>query len=818
VDADNRFRRTKHDALGRITEVVEDPIIATAADTPLGITNLASVAKNIVTSYSYNNWLEMKVTQTRLGQTQERTFTYDTLGRLVKSAQPESAAWSYVYDDNGNLTSRSNGERSISFDAYDSWGRPVRKYYDGVAATPEVRYCYDGKSFVAGTGACGGMAGGGQVGKVTGVGTKSPGGGPYPGGWSSVNSYTYDVMGRVAISRQETNLNVAATNRNYGGAYLFTYEYNQAGGLEKMRYPSGRVVTTCYESGGRPKVLSGLRNLPVTYATVTQYLRDGQAGVVKYGDPAVANPLTMTTTLNTRMQWKDRTVTRQGLGTLLSLSWTYTGGGNVLTHGVDASGAGGVNVNHTYGYDRLNRLESVQEVPSGGGVTQWRKQVCDEVGNCWFPENTGYLASPFMPTTSGYYLSNNRLSGVGYDSSGNQLNMGANLFSYDGESRLRTHEINQDRWVTYYDGEGRRVMRQRMTVGTGAFDAPVVYAYDAGGQLAAEYAPGSFSAPCVTCFRYMDHLGSTRMVTESGGEVKALRDYLPYGEENRTNGRGALYTASMGNVLGFTGKERDNTGGAAELDYFGARYMSAAQGRFTSPDPKMFPSAFDDPQSWNKYGYVRNNPLRLVDPNGEDWKDVANGFMNAFNTNQVLGIGRTQDGNSDFKTGQAFGDAVSAIQGVAEMIVGTGGEVGGLALDATGVGAVAGVPLNIASAGVITHGVAVAGAGLGNLGMALYKNGVPNPDGSKGKTDHQAKVDELVTKAQGEAKSGEQVLRERKIQGHDSNRKPDAQIVDKNGRTRKVFEAERRPTHKRNVKREEEYRRLGVDQETHKVP
>jgi len=193
----------------------------------------------------------------------------------------------------------------------------------------------------------------------------------------------------------------------------------------------------------------------------------------------------------------------------------------------------------------MNRLSQVDEGPPGGGVSQQRKQGCDEVGNCWVTENTGYLASPFMPMTSAYYLSNNRLYGPGYDSSGNQLNMGANLFSYDGESRLRTHEINQDRWVTYHDGEGRRVMRQRMTVGTGAFDAPVVYAYDAGGQLAAEYAPGSLSAPCVTCSRYMDHLGSTRMVTDSGGEVKALRDYLPYGEENRTNGRGALYASAL---------------------------------------------------------------------------------------------------------------------------------------------------------------------------------------------------------------------------------------------------------------------------------
>ena len=52
------------------------------------------------------------------------------------------------------------------------------------------------------------------------------------------------------------------------------------------------------------------------------------------------------------------------------------------------------------------------------------------------------------------------------------------------------------------------------------------------------------------------------------------------------------------------------------LDYFGARYMSAAQGRFTSPDPTTFGVEFGNPQSWNKYGYALHNPLAFVDRNG----------------------------------------------------------------------------------------------------------------------------------------------------------------------------------------------------------
>lgn len=73
----------------------------------------------------------------------------------------------------------------------------------------------------------------------------------------------------------------------------------------------------------------------------------------------------------------------------------------------------------------------------------------------------------------------------------------------------------------------------------------------------------------------------------------------------------------------FSGKERD---GETGLDYFGARYMSAAQGRFTSPDPhniiteasgeEEFASFLSNPQNWNRYAYVTNNPLSITDPDG----------------------------------------------------------------------------------------------------------------------------------------------------------------------------------------------------------
>lgn len=63
----------------------------------------------------------------------------------------------------------------------------------------------------------------------------------------------------------------------------------------------------------------------------------------------------------------------------------------------------------------------------------------------------------------------------------------------------------------------------------------------------------------------------------------------------------------------FTLKERDIETG---LDYFGARYYGSTQGRFTSVDPLMASGLVVDPQSWNRYSYSSNNPLRFTDPTG----------------------------------------------------------------------------------------------------------------------------------------------------------------------------------------------------------
>jgi len=196
---------------------------------------------------------------------------------------------------------------------------------------------------------------------------------------------------------------------------------------------------------------------------------------------------------------------------------------------------------------------------------------------------------------------------------------GATTYTFDTENRITnsTRTIGSlTTAVNYkYDGDDRRV-RVEVTGG-----ASTNFVYDAGGKLLAEYNSQNYPESG-TRFRIGDHLGSTRLLFDTSGNVLQRFDYLPFGEELLTSSRTTALKYGVASIVKqrFTGQMRD---GETNLDYFNARYLSPNQGRFMSVDPGNAGASVGDPQSWNAYSYTINNPLLYVDPSGLSYQICA---------------------------------------------------------------------------------------------------------------------------------------------------------------------------------------------------
>jgi RHS repeat-associated protein len=94
------------------------------------------------------------------------------------------------------------------------------------------------------------------------------------------------------------------------------------------------------------------------------------------------------------------------------------------------------------------------------------------------------------------------------------------------------------------------------------------------------------------------------VVTDANGNVVGEQRYYPYGETRFTTG--SMYTDKL-----FTG-QREITG--LGIYHYGARFYSQKLGRFLSADTVV--PGVSNPQNLNRFSYVRNNPLRYIDPSG----------------------------------------------------------------------------------------------------------------------------------------------------------------------------------------------------------
>ena len=314
---------------------------------------------------------------------------------------------------------------------------------------------------------------------------------------------------------------------------------------------------------------------------------------------------------------------------LLQLDYGYgstNNNGNLQSQTISVAG---LTLAQTYTYDELNRLKSATELSNG--QPSWKQTYnYDRFGNRTFDGTNNNTTLPVINdqntnlTNPSISEVNNRISSAGYDhdpagnlkcDAAHPCVSGTAYFEYNAENLLKTAGGGASSGgASYsYDGDKRRVKK---VVG-GTSPHTTVFVYDVAGQLVAEYSSAGSSA-AGTSYVTADNLGTPRIITNQSGNIVTRHDHLPFGEEidsavgQRANIPGYSETDSLRQK--FTGKERDPE---TTLDYFGTRYYSSAQGRFTTPDDFLNDTRTDDTLSWNLYVYVRNNPLKYIDRKGE---------------------------------------------------------------------------------------------------------------------------------------------------------------------------------------------------------
>jgi RHS repeat-associated protein len=309
-------------------------------------------------------------------------------------------------------------------------------------------------------------------------------------------------------------------------------------------------------------------------------------------------------------------------------------------------------------------------------------------------------------------------------------------------------------------------------------------------------------------------------VTHIRGPLVSDQSYYPFGltmagiSNKALNAGGNDNNCGCPNKKGFNGNEIQNKefsdGSGLELYDFNARTYDQQIGRFIQIDPM---TDEEEQENLSPYHFSYDNPVRFSDPDGKCpcfWipvliraaiaaagaATITHVTQNAPDINVELSPS-THPPNVQMANGRNWMSAREQIKNErkAEAVAKADAHLK----------TEAGKPVSEEALST-------------DLGFTKKDNSFPTKrPGSKGKPDHQEAVEDLGKEAQRQAKPGETVLRERKLQGHDSRRTPDQQIVDPNGRTRKVFEAERKPESQRNKQREAEYKELNIEQETKKV-
>ena len=573
-----------YDRQGRLWRVIE----------PSG-----SGGANVTTTYLYNTRDQLRVVSTAAeGVTQLRRFGYDDRGFLVWEEHPEkgNAAGRVTYsryDARGNLGRKQDGANDVQF-LYDAAERlTLAREFSGAQRNL--------KEFVYATANTGTNLRKGKLWRATRHN--------YLPAFSGLNVemkevYAYQGVGGRVSSRITLRDGVSWFNQSF--------VWNDLGDLASVSYPSC-LLAECESPPGTP--IEPSRTVSYNYANGYLTSVPGFANTISYHPNEMVAQVTHTNgvsdihDVDPDAMRRPRRIRFAGGGTnhYISGTYLYDGAGNITRTG-----------NDRYLHDKVSRLVS-GTVKQFGNTTQ--SYAYDTYGSLQSITTDGVVrATPTSPST-------NRLTGATYDASGNVIQEGTSSYGYDAFNLMVDSTIGGSRRAYVYTADDERIAV--------ATTVPLVGTWkvrDLDGQVLREFreapSPGAnFSwtrdyvrrdgqllakvepTPVDTQHMHLDHLGSVRMVTDGSGSVVSTHHYYPFGEEA---------TASGTEPMKFTGHERDLYGGGSlDLDYMHARYCSPKLGRFFSPDPIESGKPMV-PQTWNKYTYGRNNPLKWVDPDGRE--------------------------------------------------------------------------------------------------------------------------------------------------------------------------------------------------------
>jgi RHS repeat-associated protein len=538
ADATGQVTRYSYDKKGNLTGVTDaknQPVskVIDALDRPVS----TKYPDNSAVSKVYDSQDHLIAVTDALGHTTR--YTYNGLGQKTETNSPDTGITRYSYDAAGNLTSeaRANGKSLSS--QYDVLNRPTRTTYnDGSTITYQYDNCTNGV---------------GRLCSISGTGFSS--------------SWQYDTHGRVVERKESRGL----INSVIG------YQYNAAGKLAAMTYPSGKVVSYHYNTGR-------VADVSVNGAVILNQITYNAASQVTGWQWANGS-------ITSRSYDQDGRLVQQSLANV-SRSLTYDAVGNILNINDGAN-------QYSYGYDAMSRLLSANNLAYS----------YDRNGNRLAAESNIYS----------YDVSSNKLLGVSgsvsrnyqYDATGNALGNGSHSFRYDAQNQL----VEVTGVATYlYNGLQQRVAKN-------ANGALSHYAYDENSRLIGEYnATGQAVNETVYLFGqpiavlkgadvfnvHTDHLGSPRKISNQAGTIVWQWAEKPFGDapvNQDPDNDGMVFEYN----LRFPGQFFDSETG---LYYNYHRYYDSQTGRYITSDPIGLAGG------WNTYGYVGGNPLGFVDPLG----------------------------------------------------------------------------------------------------------------------------------------------------------------------------------------------------------